>query len=169
MKGPKSHQFWIIVSCLEQHPGPVAWYVVEIMVTLSQEFLTFSHTYVGSSFCSPLFLPATPLFKVEVFPLINLISYLCKSQEPQEIPFPSSEQFNGFTTLFPCYSPCHISGTAQASLLMVLLAQKILLSLKLALLQALHDPAPRLAGQGNLPYVHRHPSKAVDLGDPNST
>lgn len=86
--------------------------------------------------------------------------------ESQEMPYCSFDQFNGFTASFPCLLLTLYSPNQPA---VVLLAQKTLLSLKLALLQALHAPAPRLAGQGDLPCVYSHLSESADLGDPNST
>jgi len=70
-------------------------------------------------------------------------------------------QLHSSTLSYPLYN------ASQSA--MVLLAQETLLSLKLVLSQAFHDPAPGLAGQGDLPYVHSHPSEVADLEDPNST
>lgn len=118
----------------------------------------------------PSLLPSSPsLFKLEIFPLISLIRWLCKWLSLRKSHFPALTNLMvySFTSLSFIHPITFPDGPHQPAV--VLFAQKMLLSLKLVLLQALHDPGPRLTGQGNLPYVHSRPSEAADLGDPNST
>lgn len=96
------------------HPGPVACDVVEIMSGDSERVNPEVQPHVcGSPLCSHLLLHATPLFKLEVFPLSSLVRWLCKWVNLRKCHFAALTNWMALQLHFPaCYSPC----TAQTSL-----------------------------------------------------